>query len=303
MTSQADCSSACVGDNTELCGAGSRLSVWSLNKFASNAQGLPGAASTATASAVPAATSIAALGCYNEVGSPRTLSTFYVSGSSISIDQCAQQAQALNLKYFGLEYASQCLAGSVLSPASLPIASNKCNMMCAGNSSQVCGGSNAISLYNNTAWIKPYNPNLVNVPNQPGTQFGYVGCYTEGTGARALGSTQNSGSANTPASTTLTVEACAAFCFSKGLPWMGVENGNLCFCNAVGPINSAVLAPEGESGCNIPCVGNPTENCGAASRLNVYQLKSGSSSARVATPTTSSKSNSTAKKRGLYKVW
>ncbi|OCT50818.1 WSC domain-containing protein [Cladophialophora carrionii] len=313
-TSQSDCSFSCKGDNTELCGAGSRLSVWSLDKYKANAgssgtgtgTGTSGGSSSATASAVPAATNVAYLGCYGETGNPRALTGLYTSGSTMSVDLCAQKAQALNLQYFGLEYASQCLAGSVLNPASTPIASTKCSMKCAGNSAQTCGGSNAISLYNNTQYIKPYNPNPVNVPNQPGSQYGYVGCYTEGVGARALGPTDKTGSAATPASASLTVEACAAFCFAKGYNWMGVENGNLCFCNAAGPINSAVLAPEGEAGCNVTCAGNPVQNCGAGSRLNVYQLKSGSGSARFAGATTAGNTNSTTKtgKRGLrFKVW
>jgi hypothetical protein len=296
---------SCKGDNTELCGAGSRLSVWSLDKYKANAGSSGtgtsgGSSSSATASAVPAATNVAYLGCYGETGNPRALTALYTSGSSMSVDLCAQKAQALNLQYFGLEYASQCLAGSVLNSASTPIAATKCSMKCAGNSTQTCGGSNAISMYNNTQYI---NPNPVNVPNQPGSQYGYVGCYTEGVGARALGPTDRTGSAATPASASLTVEACAAFCFAKGYNWMGVENSNLCFCNAAGPINSAVLAPEGEAGCNMACAGNPTQNCGAGSRLNVYQLKTGSASARFAGSTTTNSTTKTGKRGLRFKVW
>ena len=310
--SQSQCSAFCTGDNTEFCGGNSHLSVWSLNAYGSNAvgggtsTGGSGSTATTTASVVPAATSIAYIGCYAETSPSRALTALYNSGTSMTVDLCAQKAQALNLAYFGLEYASQCLAGSVLSPASTPLPSpaSHCSMKCAGNSSETCGGSNVISLYNNTQYIKPYNPNPVNVPNQPGSQYRYLGCYTEGTGARALGSTSTMGSAALPATTSLTVETCAAYCFSKGYSYMGVEDANLCFCNAAGPINSATLSAGGDADCNMTCAGNATEWCGAANTLNVYRLKS--ASARFA-GSTGGGSNSTAersKKRGLrFRTW
>lgn len=302
--SQSDCSAFCKGDNTEFCGGNSRLSVWSLDKFKANAvggTGISGSSPSSTASAVPLATNVASLGCYQEVGNPRALTALYSSGTTTTVDSCAQAAQALNLQYFGLEYASQCLAGSVLNPSSTPIASTKCNMKCAGNSTETCGGANAISLYNNTQYVKPTNPNPVNVPNQPGTQFNYVGCFTEGNGARALGSTSNTVGIAAPTSTNLTVESCAGFCFQKGYNWMGVENGNLCFCNAVGPINNAVLANAAD--CNVTCVGNPTENCGAGSRLNVYQMRSGSGSARFAGSTTGNPTTKVTKRGWRFRTW
>jgi len=148
-------------------------------------------------------------------------------------------------------------------------------MACSGNSAQTCGGPNAISMYNNTLYVKPYNPNPANVPNQPGSSYAYVGCYSEPGGARALGSTSNFGSYATT-SNTLTVEACAALCFAKGYNWMGVEDGNQCFCNGAGVINGATLSPGGDADCGMTCAGNPQENCGGAAKLNVYQLKGSS---------------------------
>jgi len=145
-------------------------------------------------------------------------------------------------------------------------------MACNGNSSQTCGGPNAISMYNNTLYTKPSNPDPVNVPNQPGVQYGYFGCYAEPGTSRALGSTSQLTSFATE-SATLNVEACAALCFSKGYNWMGVENGNQCFCNNAGIINGAANLTDAD--CSTPCVGNLKQNCGGTSKLNVYQLKSG----------------------------
>ncbi|OAG35369.1 hypothetical protein AYO21_10440 [Fonsecaea monophora] len=307
---QTACSSFCSGDKTEFCGGSSRLSVWALGNYQPPAASGSGTATgtggnsgpSSTASPVPAATGITSMGCYSETTPTRALTALFTAGASMTIDLCAQKAQQLNLQYFGVEFASQCLAGSALNPASTPLVSTKCSMKCAGNSTQVCGGSNAISLYQNTLYVKPTNPNPVNVPNQPGSQYGYVGCYNEGNGARALGSTDRTGSAAT-SSATLTVEACAAFCFAKGYAWMGVENGNQCFCNAAGVINGAVLSPGGDADCTVTCTGNATENCGGSAKLNVYQLSSGSASARFATTGKSGKRDIRGVKGMRFRTW
>jgi hypothetical protein len=215
------------------------------------------------------------MNCYSETTNPRALSTLFTSTASMTIDTCAALAQAANLQFFGLEYSSQCLGGSTIRAESSILAASKCNMKCSGDTTQTCGGSNAISLYNNTLYVKPTNPNPVNVPNQPGQTYAYTGCFSEPTGARALGSTAQFGSYAT-SSNSMTVEACAALCFAKGYAYMGVENGKECYCNGAGVINGAALSAGGDADCSTTCGGNPRENCGGLAKINVYQMKTGS---------------------------
>ena len=193
----------------------------------------------------------------------------------MTIDECAQAAQSQNLAYFGLEYASQCYGGSVLSSSSTALDASKCNMQCNGNTTEICGGPSALSLYNNTAYVKPYNPNPVNVPGHTGTQYNYMGCYSEGHGNFALGSDAtytalmtNNGSQ--------TVEGCASYCFTNGYSYMGVEFGIQCFCNNAGVINNAALSTNPDAACNMGCPGNPAEICGGSGTLNIYHLASNS---------------------------
>jgi glucan endo-1,3-alpha-glucosidase len=130
-------------------------------------------------------------------------------------------------------------------------------------------------MYTNTQYVVPTNPNPVNVSGSSGSQYGYVGCYSEPTGARALGSTAQTGSfAETLAG--LTVESCASACFAAGFNYMGVEDGIQCFCNGAGVINGATLSPGGNADCNTTCAGNPAELCGGSAKIDVYQLRSGS---------------------------
>ncbi|KAK4945184.1 hypothetical protein LTR10_015610 [Elasticomyces elasticus] len=265
---QNTCSMLCTGDETEFCGSGSILSVWSLPGYVA-----PNVTSSSS-SGTPLATNLSYIGCYKD-GVPRALTTVFTQTTSMTIDQCAQIAQSQNLAYFGLEYASQCLAGDVLNSSSTPLAASSCYMQCAGNTTEVCGGPNAISLYNNTAYVKPYNPNPVNVPNHAGSQYNYLGCYSEGIGQRALSSNAQYTAAMT-VNDSLTVEGCASYCYTNGFNYMGMEIGIQCFCNNAGPINSAAISPNGDASCNIVCAGNPTENCGGNNFLNIYKLASNS---------------------------
>jgi WSC domain len=267
---ESECSFPCVGDQTEFCGAGAILSVWSLG----GAINLPGTATT-TASAAPLTTIVPNsqyIGCYSETN-PRALGTVYgFSNTSVSNTLCAVYAQQLNLQYFYTEYFSQCYAGNTLNSASVLIDASKCNDACQGNSLQICGGSNAISLWSNNLYVPRQNPSPVNVTGST-AQYAYVNCYTEGTNnQRALSGNSQYQATTAPASvinpSSLTVEACAAYCGGGGYRYFGVENGQECYCNGAGPINGAVLG----TGCTTTCAGSPYEYCGGAAFLNVYKL-------------------------------
>jgi hypothetical protein len=82
--------------------------------------------------------------------------------------------------------------------------------------------------------------------------YSYLGCYTEGTGVRAL-------SAFTSVNqSTMTVGVCAGLCIPT-YTLFGLEYGGECWCANVFSTGS-VLAPETE--CFFPCAGNASEICG-----------------------------------------
>ncbi|KAF9460644.1 WSC domain-containing protein [Collybia nuda] len=64
----------------------------------------------------------------------------------------------------------------------------------------------------------------------------------------------------------MTVESCLAFCTDAGTHYAGVENGNVRCDFAIQ--NPGVPAEDTE--CNVPCVGDPLETCGAGGRMNMY---------------------------------
>ncbi|WWC61580.1 uncharacterized protein I303_104164 [Kwoniella dejecticola CBS 10117] len=86
-------------------------------------------------------------GCIKEV-SGRALSATSVTTSDLTIDKCLDYCKGAGYFYAGLEYANECYCSNQLdNGASDQNFSNQCNMPCAGNSAQICGGPNAITLY------------------------------------------------------------------------------------------------------------------------------------------------------------
>lgn len=129
----------------------------------------PTSASSAT---VPAPTSESAvtpgpytyLGCYVDNGT-RPLTALYNPSNTLTLENCAAYcnggANGATYTYFGVEYGSQCfcgntiMAGTVIAngqncPNSGTPSNNgvcKCNMPCAGNSTERCGGSGTMEIY------------------------------------------------------------------------------------------------------------------------------------------------------------
>jgi hypothetical protein len=103
-----------VGDSTEFCGAGSTLSVWSLNYTNYVAPSTttttgPAATSTGAGAALPSSTvniTVAGgtgvyLGCVSDSTGSRSLSAYYFNNATMSNDQCATICQGQNYALFG----------------------------------------------------------------------------------------------------------------------------------------------------------------------------------------------------------
>ena len=135
-----------------------------------------------------------------------------------------------------VEYGQECYCGNKINNAAgaVPATDGRCKMPCAGDSSELCGGSYGLTLYS------------AGLP--------YVGCAADAA-ARTLNGAQTS-------ARDMTVEKCLSFC-GTNYPLAGTEYGTECYCG--GP---AVTV--GASGCTTSCPGNATEKCGGTWRLSVY---------------------------------
>ena len=138
----------------------------------------------------------------------------------------------------GVEYSSECYCGNKINSAqgAAPVTDGRCKMPCAGDSSELCGGSYGLNLY------------VAGQGNQ------YLGCAVDQS-ARTLNGPNT-------ASNDMTPDKCLAFC-GTGYPLAGVEYGTECYCG--GPDVKV-----GASGCATPCGGDKSQTCGGTWRLSVY---------------------------------
>ena len=167
-------------------------------------------------------------------------------------------------------------------------------MACDGNSTEACGGPNALTLYSANQ-VKPPSP--VVDPRPPGWHS--LGCYTD-SASRAL----TVPGASPGGADALTVGLCTLACSQGGYSYAGVEYAGecckshfrggqprllTCFSDCGNAIsNGNTLAPDGPSSCNMICSGNSSEYCGGPNRINIYQIGAAPVSSTTAKSTTTS---------------
>jgi iron transport multicopper oxidase len=180
-----------------------------------------------------------------------------ISGPNVTNEDCAKACAGYT--YFGTEYSSECYCGYQLNAGSVP-ASSGCNMACSGNSSEICGGGNRLTVYKSQS-VPPPQPVIVG----DSTNARYLGCYSEATNSRALTDLQYA----VPAAN-VTVEACMEACSSYR--YFGVEYASQCFCGNTIHAGSVLVqgSTPSQTGCNMVCQGNSTEYCGGPNRSNMH---------------------------------
>ncbi|KAL8689037.1 MAG: hypothetical protein Q9218_005195 [Villophora microphyllina] len=290
---EGDCSMTCSGNSTQYCGGGQRLTVYGTNVTASAASSSSSSTGTATAApsgtssststpsapvAVPTASGFAYQGCYTEGASGRALGDSATAYSGMTVEKCA--AFCSGYAYMGVEYSSECYCGNTIGAGAALATDNGCSMTCSGNAGEFCGGPNRINFYkqgNNTSSTvistttsststgtsKTSSTTSATTTGPAAVQtagtFAFQGCYSEGTSGRALADTNT-------ASSTMSVEVCAAFC--KGYSYMAVEYSSECYCGNTIAAGSALVT---DNGCTMTCSGAPSEFCGGPNRLNFYK--------------------------------
>ncbi|KAL8714368.1 MAG: hypothetical protein Q9220_001701 [cf. Caloplaca sp. 1 TL-2023] len=173
-----------------------------------------------------------------------------------------------NYALAGLENGQECYCGNGLQNYAA-VGYSGCSQPCKGNSSEICGGTSRLSVWNLTSYVPP------TTVKQVGTYLSQ-GCYPEPTKGRLLtGATYTN-------TTGMTVESCVNFCAASGASYAGLEFAQECYCGKSLATGSQVTD---QSKCNMLCTGNKKEFCGASALLNVYLNTPGSVSASGAAKT------------------
>lgn len=157
-------------------------------------------------------------GCYLDSVGKRSLA--YPSNRDYSIqtvETCTSWCTANKYSYCGLEYSTECYGDYNLSE-DLRVPESDCSMPCAGNSSQICGNGNRLSVYTTGAADTGPSTN----PGPDGWKF--LACYTDAGDSRTLSTPQ--GVSAGPSG--MTVAQCTAACKSGGYRFAGLEYGDEC---------------------------------------------------------------------------
>ncbi len=134
------------------------------------------------------------------------------------------------------------------------MAESFCSYPCTGDKTEICGGSDYISVYQ--------DPTFPTVDDSIISDYKPLGCYSEGINGRSLAWRQDQLS-----TTNLTVEECLFACKDGGYSFAGVEFGQECYCGVV--LGNGTL-PLASSQCNMACTGNSAETCGGRATLDLY---------------------------------
>ncbi|ORY85564.1 hypothetical protein BCR37DRAFT_242572 [Protomyces lactucae-debilis] len=304
------CTMICSSDSSQFCGGPNALSVvfnTAFNSTASNSTTTSSASASTTTSSVtalsttptissvsvsagtslsttsanvPTSTGVVStnkalsyLGCFSDSVNARTYPVSVNPGAN-SIENCAAACAAANFAYSGLEYSSECWCSSA--PPTSP-GSTACTMPCTGASNQVCGGSDALSVFFNQAFVMRYNYNgTVPAGSEIINGFANMGCYQESP-SRAVKIAQ------TPPQFGWTSRLCIARCQSLGYSLAATEYANECYCD-----NNFDYSGGGGTlsrACTMGCAGNNTETCGGSFAINLYQKVPVSASSLVASST------------------
>jgi hypothetical protein len=170
-------------------------------------------------------------------------------------------------------------------------------MPCNGNSSEFCGGPNRLNIYNfgasaSSSVASSTSATSTSAAAAP-TGWTNLGCYTDSVAARTLANPMFVQGA-------MTVEKCTTACQASGYILSGVEYAGECYCDNTFK-NGGGPAPDGSTGCNMPCSGNAAEMCGGPNRLNMYSF--GTVTSSVSASATSSSASASATATGLPTGW
>ncbi|UNI14137.1 hypothetical protein JDV02_000802 [Purpureocillium takamizusanense] len=132
---ESKCNLPCTANKNENCGGNDALSVWQDPTF-------PKGPDDTTVD------SYKSLGCYTDKGPGRTLSwDSGADGATLTTKSCLAACEKQGYPYAGTEFGKECYCGSVLANNTAKTDDAQCNVPCAGDSSDKCGGRSVLNLY------------------------------------------------------------------------------------------------------------------------------------------------------------
>ncbi|KAF8151649.1 hypothetical protein B0H34DRAFT_801346 [Crassisporium funariophilum] len=263
-----DCTMVCAGNSSEFCGGPNRLNAYNYTgtDLPVNPNPPQGGGGGGPTTVFPVLTGLpphwAYNSCWIDNAHGRIFDSDIAGSQTNTVTSCIAQCVALNFTLAGMEFADECYCGNTLVDGAVPAVESTCNMGCAGNSTQACGGPNRVSVYSSTGNVTALPVPVTQTTNLPG-KFTYAGCLREPQGSKMFPN-QIIWIGNNSATACMT--QCAAFGYSAA----GVEFGQECYCGDISDVtaNNGVFGLQSE--CATPCPGDPLHLCGDGDRLSTY---------------------------------
>ena len=187
------------------------------------------------------------VGCFRDPNNPFDLQGHLERSAQNTPQRCVATCRQRGFPYAGVQYGESCLCGN--SYGNFGAATN-CTMPCTGDRAQVCGGSNANSVY--ATGIAPAK-GVPKMSSRP------VGCFKDGTNPYDLDGFLQRSNDNTP-------QRCATLCAVRGFRYAGVQYGESCLCgNSYGRYGPA-------NNCTMACTGDRSLACGGYGSNSVYEI-------------------------------
>ncbi|KAJ4172166.1 hypothetical protein NW754_002354 [Fusarium falciforme] len=295
QAAEADCSMPCSGDSSQPCGAGDRLTVFASSSATVTSSATLSSSQTETSlsvsetetetetgtessvtiseteSPLPSATGLpdgwAYQGCYIDPPGRAMAGAPGSPSSSMTPQRCIATCVANGFKVAGLEYSEECFCGNALNNAASKTAESECNMPCAGDSSQMCGAGNRLSLYSDgefPIWPIP----VAKDEDLPG-DWEYKGCVFDNANPYILEWLWED--APNYDSSEMTIDFCLERCQRFGYSAAGVEYGRQCVCGDLGAVEARGDVWKDDGFCSMPCPGDRNYTCGAGNHISYYE--------------------------------
>ncbi|MCJ1315893.1 hypothetical protein MMC15_001213 [Xylographa vitiligo] len=270
------CNMLCNGNSSEYCGGPNRLDMYTLGTAAATSTatsaptvppGNPGPpASTTVATGKGSATGLPTgwsyQGCYVDGTNGRIIANQEPDSQTNTIEACVSTCVGLGYSVAGLEYGVQCFCGNnIVNGGVLAPEDTDCSVACAGNSNEMCGGGNRMSIYSDGP-VQVLQPPAAQQTGLPGS-WTYSGCITENTTQRVF-RYQIINANNNTATNCLT--QCSNFGFGAG----GMEYGEECYCGDSRDLIAAGSTVQPDASCNVPCSGDASYLCGGGNLISYY---------------------------------
>ncbi|CAG7847892.1 WSC domain-containing protein ARB_07867 {ECO:0000305} Flags: Precursor [Serendipita indica DSM 11827] len=295
------CNMPCAGDGSHICGGGNRLTLYqagtppvSLPTTSSTSTQVQTSTSTSTSTVVSTSSSATTsstgvsssagpgwnyLACYTDSVAQRTLN-IPMGVPDLTIEKCQDACKAANYVFAGVEYGAECYCSNTILATATAAVPGACSMPCAGDAAEICGGGNAINIYQYGGTSTPPPPGPSVLPSYSG--WSAQGCYIDSVADRSL--PVPLAVPGGPAA--MTVQLCLDAAYAAGYTYAGIEYASECWVG-----NTITVAQATDDRCNMLCNGNQMQICGGPNGLTLYHydgVQSTVSSTSTEEPTSTS---------------